>query len=76
MFKKFSPQTGRAKGGDRSPVLVPPSRLSQHQLNKLGPLWLPKYPPVVAVRPRLNLVNVGGKEAVEGVTGGLNINFI
>ena len=65
----FPPQTRRAKGGDRSPVLVPPSRLPQHHLNELGPLWLSKYPVVVAVAPRLNLINVGGKEAIQGVTG-------
>ena len=59
------PDTRRTKGCDRSPVLVPPiSRLLQHQINKLGPLRLPKYPVVVAVVPALNLVNVRGKEAV------------
>ena len=57
-------------------MLVPPLRLPQHHLNELGPLRLPKYPPVVAVRSRLNLVDVGGKEAVQGVTGVHNINVI
>ena len=64
------PDTKRTKGCDRSPVLVPPiSRILQHQINKLGPLRLPKYPVVVAVALRLNLINVGGKEAIQGVTG-------
>ena len=53
------PDTRRTKGCDRSPVLVPPiSGFLQHQINKLGPLRLPKYPVVVAVVPALNLINV------------------
>ena len=68
------PDTKRTKGCDRSPVLVPPiSRILQHQINKLGPLRLPKYPVVVAVVPTLNLINVGCQEAVQGVPG-YNIN--
>ena len=48
----------------------------EHHLNELGPLRLPIYPPEIAVRPWLNLVDVGGKEAVQGVTGGQNINLL
>ena len=75
-FWWVSPEARRTKGGDGSPVLVPPitcSGLCQHQINKFGPLWLAKYPVVVAVGPRLNLVNVWGEEAVKGVAGH-NIN--
>ena len=44
------------------------SRLLQHPINEVRPLWLPEHPVVVAVVPVLDLVNVRGKEAVQGMS--------
>ena len=67
------PETRRTKGGDRSPVFIPPPSLAQHHLNKLGPVQISENPAVVAVRPGLNLVYVRGEEAIQRVTETISI---
>ena len=54
---------------------VSSSTLLQHQINEVRPLGLPEHPVVVAVVPILNLVNVRGKEAVQGMSRRMSSMF-
>ena len=51
------------------------SRLLQHPINEVRPLGLPEHPVVVAVVPILDLVNVRGKEAVQGMSRKISSMF-
>ena len=77
-IKTELPEARRTKGGDRSPMFIPSvssSTLLQHQINEVRPLGLPEHPVVVAVVPILNLVNVRGKEAVQGMSRKISSMF-